>query len=191
MKKLFKLAAIAAAAVSLSSCTLASIVKDYVKVAEEAAEIASGKVFLVEKGTVTYDDGSILTFKDNGKNWASILVDGDYKSGIVVKDEVMYQINYSEKTYYKMDAEGGTVCPFIFWETLYEFGNDFEEAAISKGSQTIAGKDCKLFEVDGETLGGWKRILFLSNEFKAVKWEDKCDESLFKIDGFKEIQIEE
>lgn len=193
MKKIYNFAAVVAAAVTLASCGVVDLVKDYAKVAQEAAEIAEGKMFTVETGTVTYDDGMVLTFKNYGRNWASIDIEPDgSKSGIIVTDRYMYQVSFGEGVYTKMAVEeyGFAGCPFIFWETLYEFGDDINPAAVSKGTEKIAGKTCKVFEVDGEVMGGWSRILFLTDEFKAVSWSDKCNEALFSVDGLKEVQME-
>lgn len=192
MKRILKLAAVVAAAMTLSSCGMIDLAKAAMKVTEEAAEIAQGKMFTVETGTVTYNDGTVLTFKKYGKNWAAISEEDGDRGGVIVTDSYIYQVSFTEGVYTKTAAEdyGFSACPFIFWESLYELGDDVDKPGVSKGTETIAGKTCKIFEVDGETIGGWSRVVFLKGDLKAVEWSDKCNESLFSIDGLKEVSME-
>ena len=68
MKKGWKVAiGLMAVAGIMSGCITTSIVMAKLA-ADEKAEIISGKVFTIEKATVTYQDGRILNFIDNGKH---------------------------------------------------------------------------------------------------------------------------
>jgi len=150
-------------------------------VSAEAAEIASGKAFTVEKGEVTYQDGTIFTFKDYGKTWmakvdnsASIHVDGFY-----------YVVDLESGIGYKMtDSEGYGSCPFIFWEKLYKYGDQWG-AELKESTETIAGKKCVVFTApDGTVVAGWNRVLFKSDEFTAVSWSDNVSSDAFSVDKY-------
>lgn len=181
-----KFAALAAATMVFASCGMVGIIKDAAKVAEEALEISEGKMFTVKNGTVKYNNGTTLTFKNYGKNWATI--DELEGSGTIITDDYMYVLDLANRTYTKTANWGYEFagCPYIFWETLYEFGDDNTPAAVSKGKRNIAGKSCKIYEVEGEIAGGWNRILFITSEMEAIAWSDNCTESMFSVDGFTE-----
>ncbi|MCQ2142617.1 MAG: hypothetical protein MJY56_00965 [Bacteroidales bacterium] len=189
MNKFFKIAAVAAAALCFSSCMLSGLVKSSKKVIDEGIEIAKGNMFTIEEGTVTYDDGSILTFKKFGRNWASIDVEDGERSATIVTDDYVYDIDLATGEY-EESAAGEyffDLCPYVFWEALYEFGDDVNPAGVKKSDMTIAGKTCKVFDVDGDLIGGWCRIVFLTSEYQAVTWSENAFEAMFTVEGLLDV----
>ncbi len=186
MKKLYLVVTLIVT-LGLTSC-LTTAVKNLEKVTEEATEIAEGKCFTVKQGTITYEDGRVVTFKDYGKTWAS----ANATEHTVVKDGAYYVLDVENKTYYESyysDSYSG--CPYIFWENLYEYGDKWAGSNIKKSTETIAGKKCTIFTTeDQQTVGGWERVLFLSingdgtTDFRAKSWSDNADESLLSLDGY-------
>ncbi len=176
----------------MTSC-LMSALNDVTKVTEEAEEIAEGKCFTVKTGTITYEDGTIVTFKDYGKTWATFIEASSER--VVVKDGTYYALSVTNKTYteeYYGDSYSG--CPFIFWESAYELGDKWG-GEIKKSKETIAGKKCTVFTAeDGSKVGGWERVLFLeaggdgSVSRRAKSWNASADESLFSLEGYTLIE---
>jgi hypothetical protein len=192
MKKLFIALLCVVSSFAIVSC---DIVDTLVKVTEEAAEIAEGKCFTVKEGTIIYqetdnnDNSAVtttVTFKDYGKEWASI-------SGndiIIVEGGYIYTLDKEEKIGIKTNYEGGySGCPYIFWENAYRYGNKLSSSTFKEGSETIAGKKCVTFSVDGEKVGGWNRLLFLEEDgysvVKATSFKDSATSSMFSTDGYK------
>src|SRR5574344_92002 len=174
----------ATAALGLTSC-----LSGLSKVSDEANEIAAGKCFTVKEGTVTYESGDIVTFKEYGKEWAQY--NAETKTHVVVKGGVYYSIDETAKTYYQTnygDAYSG--CPYIFWESAYEWGDKWGGAELKKSHETIAGKKCTVFTTGSEKVGGWERILFLSTSsdgssvLRAKSWSNSVTENYFSLDGY-------
>ncbi len=191
MKKLFFVFLIP---LCMTSC-LSALLGGINKIAEEAQEIAEGKCFTVETGTVTYEDGTVVTFKEFGKTWASL--EGDER--IVVKDGIYYVVDEEEKTYYAeySDEDLYSGCPYIFWESAYEWGDKIPGTELTKSTETIAGKKCTVFSTsEGSKIGGWERILFLSvdsedsEDMRAKTWNAKADEALFSLEGYEPMMID-
>ncbi len=188
MKKLHFIFAVLVS-MCMTSC-LMSALNDVAKVTEEAEEIASGKCFTVKTGTITYEDGTIVTFKDYGKTWAShVEATGER---IIVKDGAYYTLNVTDKVYYEeYYGDNYSGCPYIFWENMYEFGDDWGEENLKKSTEVIAGKKCTVFTAeDGSKVGGWERVLFLETAgddmvyYRAVSWDASADDSLFSLEGY-------
>lgn len=199
MKKIHFWAVLTASMMAFSSCGL---VESLTAIAQEAEEIAEGKCFTVKEGTVVYENGTIVTFTDYGKNWASFApeYEGDSTAlGIIVKDGQWHVLDYASRTYYvnnSSDIYGG--CPYIFWEKAYElgkkWGNIEGEFSVKKSSETIAGKKCTVFANGDEKIGGWQRILFLDTDLdgtvqlRAKEWSTSVNQKLFSIEGFKKTE---
>ena len=182
LKNLIIVAVSGMMALGITGCTmLGSVVTGVQEVSKEAEEIASGKVFTVEKGVVTYNDGTILTFKDFGKVW-KVQTEGALT---IANEDDYYVIDLETNTGYRTENyEGFSGCPFIFWEKLYEFGDGLG-AEIKKSKATIAGKKCSVFTgEDGAVVAGWERVLFKSDEIEAESWKDKVDSDAFSVDGY-------
>lgn len=188
----FYLALMCVACLAFTSCDL---VDTLVKVSEEAAEIAEGKCFTVKEGTIVYKitysgetsaTVTTVTFKDYGKEWASQTEDAI----IIFMDNYQYTLDATEKTGYKTSSSSGySGCPYIFWENAYRYGNKFASASFKESSETIAGKKCTLFTVEGdEVIGGWCRLLFKYEDddetMIATSFKESSTSSMFSTAGY-------
>lgn len=184
MKNLFGILTVGFMLLGISSCSIiGGVLTGLEEINDEAEEIASGKVFTVAKGSVTYNDGTVLTFKEYGKVWKS-----ETETEIfIVNDGICYTIDVETGTGYSIDyTEGFTGCPYIFWEKLYKFG-DALGAEIKESKATIAGKKCTVFKADdGTEVAGWERILFKDGDtLEAVSWSDNVPNDAFSVDGYE------
>lgn len=182
LERMFMTISLCMAMAGAVSCNIIGDVIDGIgEITAEANEIASGKVFTVEKGEVTYNDGSVVTFKDYGKIWQ--LKDGNELT--IFKEGVLYTIDLDTNTGYRTDyADSYSGCPFIFWEKLYEYGDKLG-GDVRKSTETIAGKKCTVFTTsDGESVGGWERVLFKSDELVAQTWSGTVPSGAFSTDGY-------
>lgn len=145
------------------------------QVVAEENEIQSGKLFTIESGSVTYNDGMVLSFVDYGKKY---YLDLKGQSQAVIWDgSCVYTLDHEEKTYTTISGSGASTFalnamrPYVFNEVLWDlsykkaekYGDYMSEELVVK-SETIAGKSVKLYGDKGEDgthefVGGWNRIL--------------------------------
>lgn len=168
---------------AISSCNiLGGVLSGIEEINNEAEEIASGKVFTVDKGVVTYNDGITFTFKDHGKTWKT---EDEDEITIVIDDKLYFIEKETSSGYFYDYSEGYSGCPYIFWENLYKFGDRWG-AEIKEGKATIAGKKCTVFtNEDGDQIAGWERVLFKDGDFEATSWSDKVPSDAFSVDKYE------
>lgn len=167
----------------ISSCNiLGGVLTGIEEINDEAEEIASGKVFTVEQGVVTYNDGTVFSFKDNGKIWRN---ETETEITIVINDKIYFIEKETNSGYFYEYTEGYSGAPYIFWENLYKFGDKLG-AEVKEGKKTIAGKKCTVYTTDdGDEIGGWERILFLDGDLEATSWDNKPASNAFSVDGYE------
>ncbi len=176
MKKISIICAFALMAF-LSSCSLVDLVDNAEEYSKYTRDIESGKLFEEERGTVEYQDGSLLTFKDFGRKYCyrlgysstRILFDNNSVSTIddTLRTFAVISVGESEQaTYWEK-------CPFLFQKPYYDAINNGvkiaglfsgENIKYTKTKKTIAGKECDVYSLEGTSWGGWHRILFLLQE---------------------------
>ena len=207
MKKINLICAFALMAF-LSSCSLVDLVDNAEEYSKYTREIESGKLFEEERGTVEYEDGSVLTFKDFGRNYCYRM---EYSSTRVLFDNYSVStIDDSLQTYAVLSvgeseqASYWAYCPFLFQKPYYDAINDgvkiasifsSENIKYAKTKKTIAGKECDVYSLEGSSWGGWHRILFFLQgvndqkpELQAVSVSsDARDEWLRVPSGYSNI----
>ena len=184
MKKTLKMAAVLAVVATLfSGCITATII--YAKqVSDEKKEITGDKVFEIEKGTITYKDGTVLSFKENGKYIEIDEPDGDF---FIITPDYAYEGNALIKKYRQQENTDGTfyysdrslVFP-VKWFRWERFRDDIvNDVNGSEGSIHIAGKQCISFTNDNMEVAGYNRIYMYKREgarilFEAIDVNSAC-----------------
>lgn len=150
------------------------------QVMAEENEIQSGKLFTIESGSVTYNDGTVLSFVDYGRKFQ---LDFQERFSSMFWDGVcLYTLYHDNKTYTVVNGNNvlpyalGKVRPYVFnevlWELTYKQSEKYDgyvpEDYLVK-SEIIAGKSVKLYgekKEDGtqQFMGGWNRILFYNGD---------------------------
>jgi len=187
MKKSLKIAAIlAVVATVLSGCITATII--YAKlVSDEKKEITSGKVFEIEKGTVIYKDGVVLSFKDYGKFIQVNKPDGSF---LIITPNYTYECNTLTKTYRQQENTDGEfyysdrsrVFP-VEWIRWEKFRDDIvDDVNSSEGKTTVANETCISFTSIYAQVAGYKRIYMLKQEGSRILFEAENVNSACLVD---------
>ena len=187
MKKSLKMAAVlAVVATVFSGCITATIV--YAKlVSDEKKEITSGKVFEMEKGTVLYDDGLVLSFKEYGKFIQVDKLDGSF---LIITPNYAYEGNALTKTYRQQENTDGEfyysdrsrVFP-IQWIRWEKFRDDIvDDVNSSEGKTVVANETCVSFKTVFTEVAGYKRIYMLKQEGARILFEAKNVNSACLVD---------
>lgn len=154
---------------------------------KEIEEVMDGKVFQIPKGTVTYDDGTTLSFEEYGK-----------KQRVENGTDVLL---YLDKTYYSFNTAGKTGTKYTFtseytYNTAYCFLEETWKLAnydetITKSTETIAGKKCTVYtdSDDNSKNGGWERISFVMNDIKATSFTTDVAPDAFTAPAASEYNI--
>jgi len=145
------------------------------QVVAEENEIKSGKLFTIESGSVTYNDGTVLSFVDYGKKYRMDLE--SESSSLIWDGSCLYTLYHNNQTY---TATNGTsvltlalsaVRTYVFNEVLWELSykqalkyESYRPEDVLVKTETIAGKSVKLYgdrdeEGNPQFTGGWSRIL--------------------------------
>lgn len=179
MKRLHRilgLGVFVALTVGMSSCFMLGDLNDSLK---EIAEVMEGKVFTIPTATITYSDSTTLSFAEYGK-----------KQRVEKGTEVLiyigstyYSLNTQEKTGYKYQYSGEYLfnTAYCFLEETWKLAN--YDDSVTKSSETVAGKKCTVYtdKDDDSKQGGWKRILFVSNNVKATSFTTSVSSSAFTV----------
>ena len=98
-------------------------------------------MFQIPKGTVTYDDGTTLSFEEYGKK-QRIEKGTDV---LLYLDKTYYSFNTQEKTgtKYTFTGEYTYNTAYCFLEETWKLANYNEN--VKKSSETIAGKKCTVY----------------------------------------------
>ena len=162
--------------IGMSSCFILGGLNDSLK---EIEEVMEGKVFQIPKGTVTYDDGTTLSFEEYGKKQR-------IEKGTDVwlyLDKTYYSFNTQEKTgtKYTFTGEYTYNTAYCFLEETWKLAN-YDET-ITKSTETIAGKKCTIYtdSEDGTKYGGWERISFVINEVRATSFTTNVASNAFTV----------
>lgn len=169
MKKVFKLMAMAAVAVSFAGCgeLLEGVLDNAEALTQEMTDIQEGKLFQIEQGTVEYENMGRIAFRNYGKDF---YLDNVYMndstveltdSKVIVKDGIVYMINDSLKSYTKTDCRNidgmgeyseslalSYARVFVYMNETYKNAvkiGKLEAAAtasnLKAGTMTVAGKE--------------------------------------------------
>ena len=174
-KQILGLGVLVAVSFGMSGCFFGEINN----AAKEIEEVMDGKVFQIPTATLVYNDGTIFAFAENGKkqriengNSVMIYVAGNY-----------WILDTESKTgiKYRYDGEYLYNTTYCFLEATWKLAN-YDES-VTKTSETIAGKSCTVYtdKEDGDKQGGWKRILFVSNDVKATSFTTSVSSSAFTV----------
>lgn len=174
-KQILGLGVLVAVSFGMSGCFFGEINN----AAKEIAEVREGKVFQIPTATLEYNDGTIFAFAENGKkqrieNGNSVMI-YDASNYWVLDSESKTAIKYS------YDAEYLYNTTYCFLEATWKLAN-YDES-VTKTSETIAGKSCTVYtdKDDDSKQGGWKRILFVSNDVKATSFTISVSSSAFTV----------
>ena len=183
MKKGWKVAiGLVAVAGIMSGCITTSIVMAKLA-ADEKAEIISGKVFTIEKATVTYQDGRILNFIDNGK---FIRIDDSREHKLIlINPDSAFVCDTWAKTYSSILNNNGTAyysnLSLVFpphWIDLHRFaGALVSDEKTSADKLTVAGKWCTCYTRNGYVCAGWERVMLYREDngnvlLKAIQFNE-------------------
>lgn len=142
------------------------------QVVAEENEIQSGKFFTVESGSVTYNDGTVLSFVEYGEKYRLDLP--AESSSLIWDGSCLYTLYHDSKTYMVTNGTGvltlatNAVRTYVFnevlWELSYKEALKYVAEDIVLKTETIAGKNVKLYgdkdeEGNQQFTGGWSRIL--------------------------------
>ena len=165
MKKTFKIAAaIALVATVMTGCITATVLY-YNEMTKEKAEITDGKVFELAQATVTYSDGTVLSFKENGKFLR--VEHSDLRTVTIITPDYAYQMDIINKTYAKQENKNGT---FYYSDLSLVFPEDWFDYHViwlqdvmrggenNKGKMDVADKECVSYSEDNTVYAGYKRI---------------------------------
>ena len=165
MKKTFKIAAaIALVATVMTGCITATVLY-YNEMTKEKAEITDGKVFELAQATVTYSDGTVLSFKENGKFLR--VEHNDLRTVTIITPDYAYQMDINNKTYAKQENKNGT---FYYSDLSLVFPEDWFDYHViwlqdvmrggenNKGKMDVADKECVSYSEDNTVYAGYKRI---------------------------------
>ena len=146
---------------------------------KEIEEVMDGKVFQIPKGTVTYDDGTTLSFEEYGKKQRV-----ENGTGVLLYlDKTYYSFNTQEKTgtKYTFTSEYTYNTAYCFLEETWKLAN-YDET-ITKSTETIAGKKCTVYtdSDDNSKNGGWERISFVINEVRATSFTTSVPANAFTV----------
>lgn len=197
MKKIFRIAFVAAASAMMVSCAglgnlINSIADGLEAYTKETEEIAEGKYYQIKAATVTYKNGVEFSFDNYGKDCA-MLEDGGL---MIIKDGVTYVCNMEEKVYYKYSDEVNSAMAFIFFEETFRASSILGKLYVNfkESTRTVAGKTCAefSFEEDGSksVIAGWKRIILYMESDGEVSLEASSIKESATIaipSGFKEV----
>ena len=154
---------------------------------KEIEEVMEGKVFQIPKGTVTYDDGTTLSFEEYGKK-QRIEKGTDV---LLYLDKTYYSFNTQEKTgtKYTFTGEYTYNTAYCFLEETWKLANYNEN--VKKSSETIAGKKCTVYtnSEDNSKYGGWERISFVINEVRATSFTTNVASNAFTAPASPEYTI--
>lgn len=165
MKKGWKVAiGLVAVAGIMSGCITTSIVMAKLA-ADEKAEIISGKVFEIEKATVTYQDGRVLNFVENGK-YIRVEIPREHKL-VLINPDSAFVCDTWDKTYASIFNHNGTAyysdIAMVFpphWIDLHRFaGAIISDEKTSAEKLTVADKWCTCYTRNGYVSAGWERIM--------------------------------
>ena len=150
------------------------------KVVATENEISSGKLFTIESGTVTYKDGTVLSFSNYGRKFYLDVVSRSY--AVIWDGENLYQLDHVFKTYTVLSGESislvavGEVREYVFndefyklwYEKVSKYGDVSGEVANAE-TRTIAGKDVTVYvngddEYGKQYTAGWNRIILLDGD---------------------------
>ncbi len=174
-KQILGLGVLVAVSFGMSGCFFGEINNSL----KEIADVTEGKVFQIPTATLVYSDGTTFAFAENGKkqrieNGTEVLI---YLEG------TYYVLDTESKTGYKYSYNGEYLfnTTYCFLEATWKLAN-YDES-VTKTSQTIAGKSCTVYtdNEDGSKQGGWKRILFVSNEFTATSFTASASSNAFTV----------
>lgn len=190
MKKTIKIvAAVMLVAIVMTGCITATVLYAN-EASKEKTEITSGKVFEMAQATVTYSDGTVLTFKENGK---FIRVEhSDLRTVTIITPEYAYQLDKINKTYARQENKNGTFyysdLSLVFPVSWFDYhiiwvGDLISGGENSKGKIDVADKECTAYSDDYTTLAGYKRIYMYKEDRGTVYRRAKLLVSTF-IDDF-------
>lgn len=182
-KQILGLGVLVAVSFGMSGCFFGEINN----AAKEIEEVMKGKVFQIPNGKVTYDDGTTLSFGEYGKK-QRIEKGTDV---LLYLDKTYYSFNTQEKTGTKNTFSGDYTynTAYCFLEETWKLAN--YDSSVTKTSETIAGKSCTVYtdKEDGDKQGGWKRILFVSNDKKATSFTTSVASDAFTAPASPEYNI--
>ncbi len=174
MKKALFIVALAFVATAFTGCITATLLMSKAS-SDEKDEIKSGKVFQIERATVEYATGEVLSFKDYGKYIRIDKLNGDF---LIITPTKAYEGTKSSKTYREQKNNNGEFYysdrSYVFptkWFRLDKFADDLiGDTNNSETLRTVAGKTCTSFRDDdhGYEVAGYERIYMYKEENKDV-----------------------
>ena len=196
MKKTIKVYAVMAlVTVLFSGCITATILMSNASKKEEE-KILAGEVFGIPNGTITYTDGSTLSFKRYGSYIRFDDYDGDC---VIITPSKVYQCDHVHKTYaFDSNKDGkyyytslSRVFP-VDWYRWDKFAKDLVgDSNKAEGTAVYAGQTCVTFVTAQMEIAGYKRIYMFREVsdrvlFEAKEFSTSCN-AVFEVpEGYKD-----
>ncbi len=162
--------------IGMSSCFVLSDISNSLK---EIEEVMDGKVFQIPTATLAYSEGTTFSFSEYGKKQRVAKNSEVY----IFADSVYYQLDTQSKTGYKYTYSGEYAynTTYCFLEATWKLAN-YDET-VKKSTETIAGKRCTVYTDtdDDDKVGGWKRIVFLDGDVRAISFTTDVAENAFTV----------
>ena len=187
MKKSITIVAVIAFVATLfSGCITATILMSK-GASDEKTEITGGKVFEIEKATVEYANGDVLSFKNYGKFLRVDKSNGDF---FIITPTTAYEGKAKGKTYVEKENTDGTFYysdrSYVFptkWFRLEKFADDMIAGTNNRETyRSVAGKNCTAFRDDDiqYEVAGYKRIYMYKEEggdvsIHALNMNNSCN----------------
>ena len=196
MKKTIKVYAVMAlVTVLFSGCITATILMSNAS-KKEKEKIIGGEVFEIPNGTITYMDGSTLSFKRYGSYIRFDDYDGDC---VIITPSKVYQCDHVYKTYaFDSNKDGKyyyTSLSRVFptqWYRWDKFAKDLVGSSNkAEGTAVYAGQTCVSFITTDMEIAGYKRIFMYREVGDRVTMEAKdfsssCNADFDVPEGYKD-----
>ncbi|MCF0191420.1 MAG: hypothetical protein HUJ96_09175 [Marinilabiliaceae bacterium] len=215
MRKSFQAIALLVATLSFTACDEVEEMVDITRAAQaieaESSEISSGHLFLIEKGTIVYNDCITVTFEDYGDNIAIETKSTNKETGalsvsrIIANSGEFVYIDDTNKTYNPNILGSYQALWFVFRREAYyaavnygddlnKYLNDDDKIATNwiTTSETILGNKCEIYTSKENSelskIGGWNRIVFVI-EGKIDGENESYRATDFKTDSTPELFV--
>jgi len=192
MKKTITIVAVLAfVATMFSGCLTATLLMSK-GASDEKNEITQGKVFEIEKATVEYANGDVLSFKDYGK---FIRVDKSNGDFLIITPTAAYECTKASKSCVMQKNNNGEFYysdrSYVFptkWFRLEKFADDIvSDTNHAESIRTVAGKTCTSFrdKEHGYEVAGYNRIYMYKEENgevlrRALNMNSSCN-AVFEV----------